>query len=106
MNSWSSGGGGLADQLLHQRVSTTAGASQERTARRATGQLGVAGVPRDGWGRWGSAAPPLCPLGGREGTPDSFLCGAVGEPAEGERAVDKHLVTADRESGADLEVGP
>ena len=29
-----------------------------------------------------------------------------GVPAEAERAVDEHLVTADREVGADLEVGP
>jgi hypothetical protein len=32
--------------------------------------------------------------------------GEPGVPAEAERAVDQHLVAADRDVGADLEIGP
>jgi len=53
--------------------------------------------------------PPLSAAGFRPRPGSSGRCGVVGEPggpAEAERAVDQHLVAADRDIGADLEVGP
>jgi hypothetical protein len=90
------------DHAAHQRCSAIHGESQARTALIARGQDdgGGAGVAAGG--------PPLSAAGFR------LRCRAVawrvisepGVPAEAERAVDEHLVAADREVGADLEVGP
>ncbi len=101
MSSCSCGGGGAFDQAAHQRRSVIHGASQARTARIACGQ-------HSGWDGLADPGPPLSAAG--------FRCrrrgggrrrmGEPGGPAEAERAVDQHLVTADREVGADLEVSP
>src|SRR2546430_5431079 len=87
---------------VHQRCSTVQGESQARTARSARGQDGAGG---------GMAAcgPPLSAAGFRLRRRSLAWRGVVaepGSPAEGERAVDQCLVAADRDLGADLEVGP
>ena len=96
----SCGGGGALDHAVHQRCRTVHGVSQARTARSARGQdragAGAAGGPPlsvaglCGWQRGGRGA-------GR---------GGPGGPAEAERAADQDLVAADRDVGADLEIGP
>src|SRR6266566_4413014 len=98
----SCGGGGALDHAAHQRCSTVHGESQARTARSARGQDGAGG---------GTAAcgPPLSASGLRPRRLSVAGCGVVAEPggpAEAERAVDQHLVPADGDVGADLEVGP
>ena len=98
----SCGGGGALDHAAHQRCSTVHGESQARTARSARGQDGAGG---------GTAArePPLSAAGFRLRRRSLAWRGVVaepGSPAEGECAVDQGLVAADREVGADLEVGP
>ena len=90
------------DQACHQRVSATEGVSQLRTARSARGQLGAGGTLWHARGGWGQVAvPPLL---------RACRCrawrGRAGEPAEREGAVDHYLVAADRDVGADLEIGP
>ena len=90
------------DHAVHQRCSTVHGESQARTARSARGQDGAGG---------GTAAcgPPLSAAGLWPRYPTAVLRRVIsepGSPAEGERAVDQRLVPADRDIGADLEVGP
>ena len=90
------------DHAVHQRCSAIQGESQARTARSARGQDGAGG---------GAAAggPPLSAAGLWPRRRSPAWCGVVvepGGPAEAERAVDQHLVTADPDIGADLEVGP
>src|SRR6266536_3581579 len=82
-----------------------AGVSQLRTARSAWGQLGASGIawPARGCRDWG-AVPPLWRT--RRRRPGWGRAGEPGVPAEAERAVDQHLVAADGDVGADLEVGP
>jgi hypothetical protein len=95
---WSSEGGSLSVQARHHRLRVTAGASQERMARKALGQQGC-------WGRWDGAGP-LSPAPGRGTGPARWHQGSGwGEPlvpAEGEGAVDQGLVAADGAGGADL----
>ncbi len=97
----SCGGGGALDHAGHQRRSTIQGESQARTARSARGQDGAGG----GTAAW---EPPLSAAG--SGPRRRVLLPGVisgpGSPAEAERAVDRRLVAADRDIGADLEVGP
>src|SRR5207248_10717324 len=77
------------------------GESQARIARSARGQDGAGG---------GKAAcgPPLSAAGCRPRWRSVLrrVIGEPGVPAEAEGAVDQGLVAADREVGADLEVGP
>src|SRR5205814_3186533 len=57
---------------------------------------------------WRVRGPPLSAAGlwcRRRGVLRCRM-GEPGGPAEAERAVDQHLVAADRDVGADLEVGP
>src|SRR5215470_17122688 len=98
----SGGGGGLSDHACQQRCSAIQGESQARTARGARGQGGAGGgTAARGpalsaamfWPRWRRILL-------RRGI------GEPGGPAEGEGAVDQGLVAADREVGADLEIGP
>ena len=86
------------DHAGHQRCSAIQGESQARTARSARGQGGAA-----------ARGPPLFASG------PGLRCrvvvlrrvfGEPGSPAEAKRAVDQGLVAADRNIGADLEVGP
>src|SRR5207248_4382882 len=96
----SCGGGGALDHAAHQRCSTVQGESQARTARSVRGQDG--GGPA-------ACGPPLSAAGCRPRGCGFAWCRMVlepGGPAEAERAVDQHLVAADGEVGADLEVGP
>ena len=90
------------DHAVHQRCSTVHGESQARTARSARGQ--------DGAGSGAAACgPPLSAAGFRPRNRSIRLRRVIGEPggpAEAERAVDQGLVAADRDIGADLEVGP
>lgn len=79
-----------------------AGASQERTARKALGQQGC-------WCWWGVVGAPLWPVIGARVRPGGVQGPGWGEPlvpAEGEGAVDQGLVATDGTGGADLEVGP
>src|SRR5438552_14387753 len=94
-------GGGALDHAGHQRRSAIQGESQARTARSARGQ--------DGAGRGPAArGPPLSAAGPglRCRVVLRRVIGEPGGPAEAERAGDQHLVAADRDIGADLEVGP
>ena len=89
------------DHAVHQRCSTVHGESQARTARSARGQDGGGGTaarepPLSAAGLW----PRFCTVVLRR------VISEPGSPAEAERAVDQRLVAADREVGADLEVGP
>ena len=93
------------DQACHQRVSVIAGVSQLRTARSAWGQLGAGGVAGHARGCWDWAAVPPLLRACRRG-PGWRRTGGPAVPAEGERAVDQHLVTANGDIGANLEVGP
>jgi hypothetical protein len=91
------------DQAAHQRCNAIHGESQARTALIARGQDdgGGAGVAAGG--------PPLSAAGFRLRGRDVVVRRVIGEPgvpAEAERAVDQHLVTAGRDIGADLEAGP
>jgi hypothetical protein len=96
------GGGGALDHAVHQRCSTVHGVSQARTARSARGHDGEGGgAPACG--------PPLSAAGLRLRYRVVALRRVISEPgvpAEAERAGDQHLVAADGEVGADLEVGP
>src|SRR5215467_1851104 len=83
----SGGGGGLSDHACQQRCSAIQGESQARAAR------GPALSAAMFWPRWRRILL-------RRGI------GEPGGPAEGEGAVDQGLVAADREVGADLEIGP
>ena len=89
------------DHAGHQRCSAIQGASQARTARSARGQDGAGG---GGW-----RAAPLSPPPG-PGCGAASCCGgcSANQAAQqnAERAVDQRLVAADRDIGADLEVGP
>src|ERR1700691_4119982 len=94
-------GGGAFGHAVHQRRSAIHGARQARTARSARGQDG------GGWFGAAGAGPPLSAVGvwrWRRGGGRGM--GEPGVPAEAERAVDEHLVAADRDVGAHLEVGP
>ena len=90
------------DHAAHQRCSAVQGESQARTARSARGQDGAGGGPA-------ARGPPLSGAGSGLRCRIAVLRRVIGEPggpAEAERAVDQHLVAADRDIGADLEVGP
>ncbi len=78
------------------------GESHARTARSARGQDGACGGTA-------SRGPPLsaAALWPRRRSPAwSGVVVEPGSPAEAERAVDQGLVPADRDIGADLEIGP
>ena len=90
------------DHAGHQRCSAIQGESQARTARSARGQDGAGGGAA-------ACAPPLSAAGFRPRRGVALLRQVISEPggpAEAERAVDQGLVAADRDIGADLEVGP
>src|SRR5689334_4282181 len=98
----SCGGGGALDHACHQRCSTVQGVSQARIARSARGQDG-------GGGGKAAFGPPLSAARFWPRWRRVLLRRGIGEPgvpAEGEGAVDRGLVAADRGVGADLEVGP
>src|SRR2546429_9078434 len=97
----SCGGGGALGHAGHQRCSAIQGESQARTARGARGQ--------DGPGSGTAARGPPLSAAGPGPRSRSILWRVIsepGSPAEAERAVDQGLVAADRDIGADLEVGP
>ena len=90
------------DHAGHQRCSAIQGESQARIARSARGHDGAgAGTAARG--------PPLSAAGSWPRCRRLVRCRMVAEPgvpAEAERAVDQDLVAADRDIGADLEIGP
>ena len=89
------------DHAAHQRCSAIQGESQARIARSARGHDGASGgVAVHG--------PPLSGTGPGLRCRVTVLRAVIGEPggpAEAERAVDQGLVAADRDIGADLEIG-
>ena len=90
------------DHACHQRCSAIEGESQARIARSARGQDGAGGGKT-------ARGPPLSAAGCRPRLLRFMRCGMVvepGVPAEAECGVDQGLVAADRDIGADLEVGP